>query len=64
LVRGHTKNPCNRMFNILKLRFRKQNVYTMEQLLQVLNQQDQVHALRVHPSNFFNIDAFLDKFYL
>jgi hypothetical protein len=63
LVRGHTKNPCDRMFNILKLRFRKQNVYTMEQLLEVLNEQDQVNAMRVLPSDFFGIDAFLDKFY-
>jgi hypothetical protein len=63
LVRGHTKNPCDRMFNILKLRFRKQNVYTMEQMLQVLNEQDQVSALRVQPSDFYDIDAFLDKFY-
>ena len=63
LVRGHTKNPCDRMFNILKLRFRKQNVYTMEQLLQVLNKQDQVNALRVLPSDFYDIDAFLNKFY-
>jgi hypothetical protein len=63
LVWGHTKNPCDRVFNILKLRFRKQNVYTMEQLLQVLNAQDQVNALRVQPSDFYDMDAFLDKFY-
>jgi hypothetical protein len=63
LVRGHTKNPCNRMFNIFKLGFRKQNVYTMEQLLQVLNAQDQVNALRVQPSDFYDMDAFLDKLY-
>jgi hypothetical protein len=63
LVRGHTKNPCDRMFNILKLRFRKQNVYTMEQLLEVLNAQDQVNALRVQSSDFYDMDAFLDKFY-
>jgi hypothetical protein len=61
LVRGHTKNPCNRMFNILKLRFRKQKIYTMEQLLEVLNVQDQVNALRVQPSDFYDMDAFLDK---
>ena len=63
LVRGHTKNPCGRMFNILKLRFRKQNVYTMEQMLQVLNKQDQVNALRVLPCDFYDFDAFLNKFY-
>jgi hypothetical protein len=45
LVRGHKKNPCDRIFNILKLRFRKQNVCTMEQLLQVLNEPDQVNAI-------------------
>jgi hypothetical protein len=63
LVQGHTKNPCDRMFNILKLQSGKQNVYNMEQLLQVLNEQDQVNALHVQPSDFYDMDAFLDKFY-
>jgi hypothetical protein len=63
LVRGCAKNPCDRMFNVLKLRFRKQNVCTMEHLLKVLNEQDQVNALRVLPLDFYRIDAFLDKFY-
>ena len=51
------------MFNILKLRFRKQNVFTMEQLLEVLDSQDQVNALRVTSADFFDVDKFLDKFY-
>jgi hypothetical protein len=63
LVRGHTKNPCDRMFNILKLRFRKQNVFTMEQLLEVLDSQDQENALRVTSADFFDVDKSLDKFY-
>lgn len=34
---GHTKNPCDRCFNTLKKHYRKMDVYTMKQLLIVLN---------------------------
>ena len=30
LVKGHTKNDCDRMFNRLKIRWLKSNVYTFK----------------------------------
>jgi hypothetical protein len=34
LVRSHTKNPCDRRFNELKLKYNKKNTYTMDQLME------------------------------
>ena len=51
LVKGHTKNPCDRMFNILKLKTKKANLYTPTTLLAALKAQEQVDAF------------FFDKFY-
>jgi hypothetical protein len=34
LVKGHTKNDCDRMFNLMKKRYRKTNCYTPNQLLE------------------------------
>ena len=30
---GHTKNMCDRWFNILKVRFRRSNIYSIPQLI-------------------------------
>ena len=44
LVKGHTKNPCNRMFNLLKKDTRKDNIYSPTMLFDALNRQEGVHA--------------------
>jgi hypothetical protein len=36
LIKGHTKNDCDRLFNLLKYDYRKTNVYTPKQLLDCL----------------------------
>ena len=63
LVRGHTKNPADRKFNILKKDYRKANVYTMESLVEVLNKNDEVTCIKVTPDDFADWDELLDKFY-
>ena len=40
LVRGHTKNDADRAYNLLKLLYRKQNVYMPEDLWGALNNQE------------------------
>ena len=40
LVKGHTKNPCNRMFNLLKKDTRKDNIYSPTMLFDALNRQE------------------------
>lgn len=52
LVRGHTKNACDRLFNQLKKYFRKQNIYTSEQLYEALNKPDFVDVHWMAPEEF------------
>ena len=61
LIVGHTKNPCDRMFNLLKLSYRKSNIYTMEQTIEKLNGHAQTTATRF--INHRNWDKYLDKLY-
>ena len=45
LIKGHTKNACDRMFNMLKIKWHKSNVYSMEQAIEVLNTAENVTAI-------------------
>ena len=63
LVRGHTKNPCDRNFMLLKKNFHWKNIYTKQQLDNVLNSNDNVQAIRVTHDQFFDFDAFFDTIY-
>ena len=63
LVRGHTKNACDRMFNILKQHARRSNVYTLQCLLDAFNKSKDVTAIQASRDDFFNWDDFLDMFY-
>ena len=36
LIVGHTKNVADRLFNSLKVKYRKQNLYTFDQLAEAL----------------------------
>ena len=51
LIKGHTKNACDRNFNLLKREWRNRNIYTMEQTFNVLNACENVHA--IDASGFF-----------
>ena len=63
LVRGHTKNACDRSFNLMKKRFHKQDIYTYDQLLEVLGQHKQVTMVDVQSDDFEAWGDYLDKFY-
>eukprot|EP00977_Amphora_coffeiformis_P029354 scaffold40233_cov191-Amphora_coffeaeformis.AAC.1 len=63
LVAGHTKNICDRLFNLLKLNYRQSNVYCAAQLLQVLNTSADVTAVGVDHTHFYDWDAFEDTIY-
>jgi hypothetical protein len=62
LVRGHTKNNCDRLFNLLKDHFHKQNVYSYPQLLDVLKGEHKT-ILETQEGEFQDWDAFLDRWY-
>jgi hypothetical protein len=63
LVAGHTKNAADRLFNLLKQLFRKSQVYTMEQLVGVLNENQYVECLKVGKDDFYKIGDFEDTLY-
>ena len=63
LVVGHTKNPCDRMYNILKKLYRQSNVYTFSQLLVLLNDNEGTTAYGISEDDFRNWDKTLDLLY-
>ncbi len=58
LIVGHTKNATDRLFNSLKHEYRKQNLYTMEDLINSLNKSDRVTVIPTVAKDFFDYDAF------
>jgi hypothetical protein len=63
LVRGHTKNICDRYFALMKKFFHKSQIYTYPDLIEILNRQEHVTALPMDTDVFKNMDLFLNKFY-
>ena len=45
LVKGHTKNDCDRMFNLLKMKWHKSNVFTFKDALEILGTVDNVMTI-------------------
>jgi len=62
-IRGHTKNVCDRLFNLLKIRYHKSNIYTMDMLVDVLNSTDDVTFIHASDSFFYDYDSMLNEFY-
>jgi len=61
LIKGHTKNDCDRMFNLMKQGYRKKNSYTPSDVLNNLKHPD-VKAMKAHAFNFFDWDACKDVY--
>jgi len=64
LVKGHTKNLCDRMFNLLKEHYRPRNIYTADQLDVCLNSNPHCTAYRFTPDRFKNFDKWQREYYL
>ena len=63
LVKGHTKNAADRLFNISKKYVRRFDIFTMGQLIEAVGRHDQVEAHRVVPENMMGWCEFQDSFY-
>lgn len=70
LVAGHTKNICDRRFKDAKHNFHKRNVYSMSDLIEIMQMgvageedNEYVRVHEVYPHDFSNWDVFLDKYY-
>ncbi len=62
-VHGHTKNACDRMFNLMKLSYHRKDIFTMSELLKTLNEQRDVQVDEVGEGDFKEWGRFLDQFY-
>ena len=63
LIVGHTKNAADRLFNSLKHEYRKNNIYTMQALIERLSSSDSVTIWPSDPNDFLNYDALFDDIY-
>ena len=62
LVRGHTKNECDRMFNAMKNKYRRINVYTPTDLFEALNTHQDVNAIPVQEGEFRDWATLQDEY--
>ena len=62
-VRGHTKNVCDRMFNLLKKRYHHSQIFSITKLTELLNEIDNVNYIHVPSTVFFNYQLLLSLFY-
>ena len=63
LVVGHTKNAADSSFNSLKLKYWKQNIYFMLDLIQCLNMSDSATVVPTKKEDFLDYDALFDDIY-
>jgi hypothetical protein len=63
LVAGHTKNAADRLFNLLKNDYRKRQVFTMEQLRELLDGNLYVECIKVGAEDFRDYGKFEDDLY-
>jgi len=63
LVVGHTKNAADRLFNSLKHEYRKQNLFTFDELVTALDQSATVTVHRTVADDFLDYDKLFDGIY-
>ena len=63
LVKGHTKNSCDRLFNLLKINYHRLNIYTYDQLVNVINKNEFITAHKMKSSDMFDFLSWQDVFY-
>jgi hypothetical protein len=63
-IRGHTNNTCDRMFNQMKLKFHRRDIFSWGQALETLNIKEHVNIVDAQESHFKDYGALLDKFYV
>jgi hypothetical protein len=62
-IRGHTKNACDWMFNIMKKKYHKRDTITFAQLRESLVVDGQVRIVQATPATFKEWDDALKGFY-
>jgi hypothetical protein len=62
-IRVHTKNVGDRLFNQMKIRFHKRDVYSYKNLLEILGTQENVTIIDAKEELFLDYGKFLDEHY-
>jgi hypothetical protein len=62
LVRGHTKNACDRLFNTMKKQYRKCNSFTPDDLVESIKGNDKVDPFMVPEDVFKDWDTLENEF--
>ena len=63
LIAGHTKNIADRLFKELKKDCHKSDIFSMSNLIDLMNNSDSVKCFNVTHESFEKCDEMLDKFY-
>ena len=63
LVAGHTKNTADRLFNLLKIDYKKENIFSLAELIRVCNQSTYFTAHKVDWKVFDNWNEYLDIYF-
>lgn len=61
LIAGHTKNPCDRLFNLLKKGYREKNLFDVDTTVSTLGEHSLVTAERF--TKFRDWDTYFDTYY-
>ena len=61
LVVGHTKNPCDRLFNLLKAGYRNRNIYNVPDLIKILDENPLCSAVKA--PKFLAWDQYFETIY-
>jgi hypothetical protein len=61
LIRGHTKNDCDRLFNTMKMVYRKSDVFTPQDLVDCM-QHEKVEPIMVPPEAFVDWNGLENSF--
>ena len=64
LIKDHTKNACDRMFNLLKFIYRNVNIYAYSQLTEVLDTHQDITVLPTESTSMFDFQEWLDSCYI
>lgn len=62
LLRGHTKNDCDRIFNLMKSVHRQTNTYTPQDLIDCINSNSKVVCVPVQDGDFKDFASVTDKY--
>jgi hypothetical protein len=62
-IRGHTKNTCDRIFNQMKLKYHKNDIFSWSEAIHTLKTKKNVCIIDAQESMFMDYGDMLDTFY-